>query len=362
MNPLKQSVRLHSLDAFRGLTVAGMILVNTASLAPMIHPWLAHSHWNGCSFADWVFPFFLFITGVALAFSLAKYSQDCKPTRALYWRLLRRAVLLFALGILLNGFWDYDWSTIRLTGILQRIGVAYLAAALIVLKLPRQAQWGVTILLLIGYWAAYVAFPIPEPNYDPGVPAQGEIGTFGIMSLFGMMSTIAMVLLGYFTGAWLQVETVTKKLRTSSQSMTLVLWGLSSIVLGQLWSLLLPINKKLWTSSYALFTVGLALLLLAVCYELIEVRCQRRWSRPAQVLGLNSIFLFIASELMIKLLEKTQMGTESAAPSSFTWLDEHLFLSWTNPSTAGFLFALVTLLFWWLVAYGLYWRRWLITV
>ena len=362
MNPVKQSVRLYSLDAFRGITIAAMLLVNTASLAPKIHPWLAHSHWNGATLADWVFPFFLFITGVALAFSLAKYSQDCKPTRALYWRLLRRGLILFALGVLLNGFLESEWCSIRLSGVLQRISLSYLMTALIVLKLPRKVQWSVAALLLIGYWAAYTAFPIPEPKNELGIPVQGEIGTFGLMSVFGMMSTIAIVLLGYFTGAWLQAETAIKKLHTSSQSMSLVLFGLSSIVLGQLWSLWLPINKKLWTSSYALLMVGLALLLLAACYELIEVRKQRRWSYPAQILGLNSIFIFVASELAIKLLEKIHIGAGSKAASGYTWLDEHLFLNWTDQSTAGLLFSLATLSFWWLVAYSLYRRRWLITI
>jgi predicted acyltransferase len=358
----KLSLRLQSLDAFRGITIALMVLVNTASLSPSIHPWLAHSHWNGCTLADWVFPFFLFITGVALAFSLAKYTQDRKPTRALYWRLLRRCILLFALGLIVNGFWTYEWGTFQVTGVLQRISLAYLVTALIVLNLPRKAQWGVTVLLLIGYWAAYIAFPVPEPIYNPGDSTRVEVGTFGLMSWFGMMSTIAIVLMGYFTGAWLQAEVVAKKLYASSQSMTLVLFGLSSIVLGQIWSLWLPINKKLWTSSYALFTVGLALLLLAACFELIEVQGNQRWSHPAQVLGLNSIFVFVASEMMIKLLDKTYVGVGSHTSSSYAWLDQQLFLNWSGAATAGFLFALLSLLFWWAVAYCLYWRRCLITV
>lgn len=362
MHSPKQSVRLHSLDTFRGITIAGMLLVNIASLAPEIHPWLSHSYWHGCTLADWVFPCFLFIVGVAMAFSLSKYSQDRKPTRALYWRSLRRAVLLFALGLMINGFWTYEWGKFEITGVLQRISLAYLATVLIVLKLPRQAQWGVTALLLIGYWAAYVSFPVPEPKYVVDALTHREVGKFGIMSWFGMMNAIAIVLMGYFTGAWLYAEVVIKKLCTSCQSMILVLYGISSIVLGQLWSLWLPINKKLWTSSYALFTVGLALLLLAVCYELIEVRKQKSWSYPAQVLGLNSIFVFISSELVIKLLEKTHLGTSSNAPSTYNWLEEHLFLNWADPTTAGSLFALVMLLFWWLLAYCLYRKHWLITI
>jgi predicted acyltransferase len=339
-----------------------MLLVNTASLAQSVHPWLAHSYWNGCTPADWVFPFFLFIVGTAMAFSLAKYGEGNKPTRSLYWRLLRRGAVLFALGLMLNGFWTYEWGTFGLTGVLQRISLAYLATALIVLHLPRKVQWGITVFLLIGYWVAYATFPIPEPKYLAEGATRIEIGTFGIMSAFGMMSTIAIVLMGYFTGAWLRAQVAIERLPNSRQSMTIVLFGFSSILLGQLWSLWLPLNKKLWTSSYVLFAVGLALLLLAACYELIEVRGQRRWSYPAQVLGLNSIFVYVASELTIKILEKTHVGTGTSAPSSYTWLYEHLFLNWSGASMAGFLLALVMLMFWWLVAYFLYRRHWSIAI
>jgi predicted acyltransferase len=358
----KQSVRLQSLDAFRGATIAGMLLVNMASLSQSIHPWLAHSLWNGCTLADCVFPCFLFITGVAMAFSLTKYNQERKPTRSLYWRLLRRGATLFTLGLIVNGFWTYEWGTFHITGVLQRISLAYLATALIVLNLPRKVQWSVAAILLVGYWAAYVAFPIPESQYGAEDAAHPAIGTFGIMSVLDMMPTSVTVLMGYFTGDWLQRDARTTKLHTSSQSMALVLFGLSSIVLGQLWSLWLPINKKIWTSSYELFTVGLALLLFATFYELIEVRGLKRWSYLLQILGLNSIFVYVGSELMIKLLEKIHVGSEIGAPSIYLWLNQHLFLSWSGGITSGFLFAFIALLFWWLIAYCLYWRRWLIAI
>ncbi len=353
-------MRLQSLDVFRGITIALMLLVNALSLSPSIYPWLAHSHWNGCTLADWVFPFFLWITGVSLSFSLSKYTQDHKPTRTLYWRLLRRGVILFALGVFVSNVGSDGWGSIQVTGVLQRISLAYLATALIVLKLPKKAQWVVTGLLLLGYWAAYVAFPVPEPTDLEG--ATHQIGTFGIMSAFGMMTTIAIALMGYFTGEWLRVESVIEQCRASSQSMTLVLFGVSSIALGKLWSLSLPINKKLWTSSYALLTVGLALLFLAICYELIEVRGKRRWSYPAQVLGLNSIFVFVTSELAIKLLDNIRIGSTTNSPSSYIWLTQHLFGKSIGAATASFLLALGMLAIWWFVTYCLYQRRWKITL
>ena len=213
-------------------------------------------------------------------------------------------------------------------------------------------------MLLLGYAIAYAAFPIPEPKYVADGMSHVEVGTFGVMSWFGMMNAIAIVLMGYFTGTWLYAEVVTKQLRNSYQSMTLVLFGIGSMALGQIWHLWMPINKKLWTSSYAMFTVGLALILLASCFELIEVRKYYHWSYPAKVLGLNSIFVYVSSELMIKLLKKTHIGLGRDAPSTYNWLEEHLFLSWADPTTAGFLFSLSTLVFWWLFAYYLYRRHW----
>jgi predicted acyltransferase len=129
MQPAPTSRRLQSLDTFRGITIAGMLLANIASLAPAIHPWLAHSQWNGWTLADLVFPFFLFAVGVAMAFSLAKYSGDRQPTSAVYWRLLRRGAILFGLGLAIEGFWTYEWDKVGVSGVLQRISLSYLATA-----------------------------------------------------------------------------------------------------------------------------------------------------------------------------------------------------------------------------------------
>ncbi|MEO0375657.1 MAG: DUF5009 domain-containing protein, partial [Cyanobacteria bacterium P01_A01_bin.17] len=284
--------RLRSLDVFRGIAIAGMLLVNKAGITAEVYPWLAHADWDGWTLADLVFPFFLYIVGVAMAFSLAKYTSKNQPTPAVYWRILRRGLLLFALGLLLNGFWSYDLSTIRVMGVLQRISLAYVVTALLVLKLPRKAQWGTAAVLLVGYWLALTMIPVPE--YGAGTLTR--VGNFGAYidrliipsahlyagdqfenmgdpeGLFGTLPAIATTLLGYFTGAWLRTTAVFKGVRSSSQSTTLAMFGLGSLLVGQVWSIWFPINKKLWSSSFVLFTVGLALLLLAACYELIEVR------------------------------------------------------------------------------------------
>lgn len=383
--------RLICLDVFRGITIAGMILVNMAGVADQAYPLLLHADWNGYTPTDLIFPFFLFIVGVAMAFSLSKYtdSPDFFPLSkggrggisltkgSIYWRILRRSLILFALGLFLNGFWNYDWSTIRIMGVLQRISLTYLFASLIVLKLPRKGQWIAAALLLLGYWFA-LSF-VPVPGYGAGsLTREGNFGAYidrliiGTAHLYkgdnfnsmgdpeGLFSTlpaIVSVLLGYFTGDWLSKQPI--KSRTS---INLVLVGLSCLLVGQLWGVWFPINKKLWTSSYVVLTTGWALLLLAACYELIEVRGRRRWGKPFEIMGLNAIFVFVASVVMIKVLVKTHIGTGENALTTFDWIYNHVLVPWAGALNASLLFALVTVFFWWVVLYGMYRQGWFFKV
>ncbi len=373
----KQSLRLTSLDVFRGIAISGMLLVNMAGVADQVYPPLLHADWNGCTLADLVFPFFLFIIGVAIAFSLSKYTEGNRGGWSISWRIVRRSAILFALGLLLNGFWNYDWGTIRIMGVLQRISLAYLLAALIVLKLPRRGQWAIALLLLIGYWVAMSVVPVP--GYGVGnLSREGNLGAYidrliiGTAHLYkgdqfnsmgdpeGLFSTlpaVVSVLLGYFTGQWLRTQPI-----NSRTSMDLVIIGLSSLVVGEVWGFWFPLNKKLWTSSYVVFTTGWALLLLAVCYELIEVRQRRRWGKAFEIMGLNAIFVFVASVLMIKILVKTHIGTGENAPTTYTWIYENLFVPWAGAMNGSLLFALVTVLFWWGVLYRMYRQRWFVKV
>jgi predicted acyltransferase len=370
-------MRLTSLDVFRGITIAGMILVNKASLADKVYPALAHADWNGCTLADLVFPFFLFIVGVAMAFSLAKYTEGEKPTTpALYWRIVSRAVILFALGLLLNGFWNYDFSTIRIMGVLQRISVAYLLAALAVLNLPRKGQWILAAAILIGYWL--VMSLVPVPDFGAGnLTREGNFAAYidrliipqahlykgdGFNNLgdpeglFSTLPAVVSVLIGYFTGQWLRQQRL-----DSRTSIDMVLFGLSCLVVGQVWDFWFPLNKKLWTSSYVIFTAGWALLLLAACYELIEVRQRRRWSRSFEVMGLNPIFIFVASVLLIKILVKTKIGSGEDAPTTYQWILQNFF-AWAGTLNGSLLFSILTVLLWLAVAYAMYRQRWFLKV
>ncbi len=388
MTKKQPTLRLVSLDVFRGITITAMILVNMAGVADQVYPFLVHADWNGCTPTDLVFPFFLFIIGVAMSFSLSRYTDNNfqldkernpnsllnkKSWKVLYWRITRRSIILFSLGLLLNGFWNYDWNTIRIMGVLQRISLSYLFAALIILKLPKKGQYLIAFLLLIIYWLAMSFIPVPDYaignlTRDGNLSAYLDrliIGTAHLYKgdnfnslgdpegLFSTIPAIVSVLLGYFTGEWLRKQPLKSK-----TTITLLLIGLSCLVIGQVWGLWFPINKKLWTSSYVVFTTGWALLLLATCYELIEVRSLRRWAKPFEIMGLNAICVFIASVLMIKILVKTYIGSGEKAPNTYTWIYEHFFASWASAMNASLLFAMVTVLFWWLVVYGMYRKRW----
>ena len=376
-------MRLSSLDVFRGITIAAMILANMAGVADDVYRPLSHSEWHGCTPTDLIFPCFLFIVGVAMTFSLSKYTAENKPTKAVYLRILRRTAILFILGLVLNGFWNqgvwtFDLSSIRLMGILQRIALTYLFASLIVLKLPRKSQWLVAGGLLIAYWLTMMYIPVPD--YGAGVlTREGNFGAFidrliipkahlykgdgfnflgDPEGLFSTIPAIVSVLAGYFTGQWIK----DKKQATSQTSMDLVLFGLCCLVIAIIWDVAFPINKKIWTSSYVLFTAGWALMLLAACYELIEVRLIKRWSKPFEMMGLNAIALFVASVFLIKIAAKTQLGTGETAVSIYNWIYQNIFASWAGNFNGSFLFALVTLLFWYGVAVLMYQKRWFIKV
>jgi len=371
-------MRLTSLDVFRGIAIAGMILVNNPGSWDSVYPPLLHAEWHGFTPTDLVFPAFLFIAGAAMAFSMAKYTEGERagkplPTRV-YWRIGRRCLLLFVLGLLLNGFSGflvngvYDFSTIRIMGVLQRIALAYLLAALIVLHLSRSRQWLFAALILLGYWLALAIGGDFSPTGNLGAtidqwlfgPAHVYAPIAGQSDPEGLLSTLpatVTVLAGYFTGQWLRRQQV--RSRTSKYLM----WaGLCCLLMGSLWGIVFPINKQLWTSSYVIFSAGWSLLLLAACYETLEVRGWHQWGWPFKVMGLNAIFVFVASGLGARILLKTYIGTGEEAPNTYTWIYQHLFQSWAGPMNGSLAFAVATVLFWWVVVYGLYRQQWFLKV
>ncbi|MFM7406349.1 MAG: acyltransferase family protein [Cuspidothrix sp.] len=377
-------MRLLSLDVFRGIAIASMILVNNPGSWDHIYPPLEHAEWHGCTPTDLVFPFFLFIVGVAMPFSLAKYTPENRPTPQVYTRIIRRGLILFALGLLLTlstmlldllfKGTALDFSTMRIMGVLQRIGLAYIIAAFAVLKLPQRNLWILAGFVLIAYCLAMQLIPVP--GYGAGnLTAEGNLGgyidsiligkkhlykggPFDPEGLFSTLPSVVTVLIGYFTGVWLQKQPV-----KNQTSINLVIVGLAFLVIGKLWDFIFPINKALWTSSYVVYTAGWALLVLALCYELIEVRGLKTLGFPLEVMGLNAIFLFVGSGLLGRVLIKTPVANNGSEIISVkTWIYQNWFSSWAGDLNGSLLFAIANIILWWVILYGMYRRRWFVKI
>lgn len=372
-------MRLASLDVFRGMAIAAMILANNPGSWEYVYSPLKHAEWHGCTVIDLVFPFFLFIVGVAMAFSFSKYNANNRPNVATYSRIVQRCLILFGLGLFLaifSMFLDwllndkvFDLNNLRIMGVLQRISLTYLLAAIVIFNISRRGQWAIAIFVLLGYGIA-MQF-IPSPGYSPGdLSLEGNLagyidriilgskhlyqkGIFDPEGLFSTLPATVTVLFGYFTGAWLQKQSV-----ISRTSFSLVIFGLSCVVIGKLWDFIFPINKQLWTSSFVMFTTGWALIVLAVCYELIEVRGKRRFGLPLEIMGLNAIFLFFASGIVGRILLKTPVVKGEKPLTLYAWIYQNFFESWAGSWNGSLLFAITILCLWWIMLYLMYRRGW----
>lgn len=357
--------RLMSLDAFRGLTIAGMILVNNPGSWAHVYPPLAHAEWHGCTPTDLIFPFFLFIVGVALPFSFEKRLARGDSRRNLFLHVLRRSAILLALGLFLGGFPRFDLSTMRIMGVLQRIGVVYLFAASAYLFLKARGRWVLTATLLLGYWALMTLVPVP--GYGAGVLTQdGNLAAY-VDRLFldghmwretwdpeGLLSTLPAIgttLLGIFAGEWLRSERAGGR-KTSG----LLIAGVVGVAAGLAWDLVFPINKGIWTSSYVVFTAGAALLLLGLLYWMIDVRLWRSWSKPMVVYGMNAIAVFVASGLMARIMGMWRVGGGVGVPLK-VWVYQHVFANWAGPLNGSLAFAVSYVMLWLGLIWILYLRR-----
>ena len=369
MNTVPASTRLRSLDVFRGATVALMILVNNPGSWDALYPPLAHAPWHGCTPTDLVFPFFLFAVGNALALVMPGLLA---AGGAVFWpRIVKRSLIIFALGLLLNAApfvrWDAagdlvlkSWDTLRLMGVLQRIALSFGAAAALVWCFnARGALWAAAVLLL-GYWAACLAWGAPGDPYSLG----GWFGTavdralLGESHLYrgegvafdpeGLASTapaIAQVLLGWWVGTLLVGRGV-----DSALVARLFLWATALLLLAWAWQLVLPLNKKIWTPSYVLHTTGLAMMALAACLHLIEIRRRPAelfgWVRFFEVFGRNPLFIFVLSGLLPRLLSllRWQTGVDAQGVPLWTtplpWLYEAVFAGLgSDPRVGSLLYA-----------------------
>ncbi|MEM8946337.1 MAG: heparan-alpha-glucosaminide N-acetyltransferase domain-containing protein [Planctomycetota bacterium] len=378
------SKRIVSLDAFRGLTIMLMILVNNPGDWGSMYWPLKHAEWHGWTPTDLVFPFFLFIVGVAIPLSLGKRKAggDFGPViRHIVWRSLA----LFGIGVFLSAFGlffklgpEYGLldllHSVRIPGVLQRIAVCYLVVSLLFLLTKRSTLVVVTLFCLLIYWALMTLVPVPEygagkiDGKDTHLAAYVDRVVFGSNHLWsaartwdpeGLLSTLpalATTLFGVFTGMWLKRDQpLTQRL------IGLLLAGGVLVAIGWAWGTVFPINKPIWTSSYAVFTAGLALLVFGLCVLVFDVLPWQRLATPLQIYGVNALTVFVMSSLVGQLLVKIKVGANPPIALK-TWLYDHLFLSWLTGKNASLAYSVAWVLCWFVVLTIMYRKHWITKV
>jgi predicted acyltransferase len=370
--------RMVSLDVFRGATIAAMILVNDPGSWGHIYSPLEHAEWNGWTPTDLIFPFFLFIVGVSLTLSFASRIARGITRRALAIHVLRRSALIFAIGLFLNGFPNFDLSSIRIMGVLQRIALCYLVAGLLYLgtftkevvagrpdrvRANLRVMAAVAIALLIGYWALMTFVPVP--GYGAGhLGKDDNLGAYVDRTLMrghlwsesvtwdpeGFLSTlpaIASLLIGILAGEWLRSDR-----EAGRKALGLAAAGLVLLAAGRLLHPYFPINKNLWTSSFVLFTGGFAMLALAACYWIVDGRAWRAWAAPFLVFGMNAILAYALAALVSEVSTDFEFlhfhGRETTLHG---WIYDKYFVPYASPVNASLAFAV----FFVLVIYALLW-------
>jgi predicted acyltransferase len=360
--------RIASLDVFRGLTVAAMVLVNNPGSWQNVYAPLRHADWHGWTPADLVFPFFLFIVGAAIPLSLGRRADEGTPRGRLALRAFRRSLIVLAMGLFLHVVPSFDLATIRIPGVLQRIAVCYLVAALVFLVGGWRTEAVVAAAALLGYWAALEWFPVP--GFGPGdFGREGNVAAWLDRTLLGphlwragrvydpegILSTVpavATTLLGVLFG-----RLIRSGLGTADTATGLFIGGVTGLALGLVWEQWLPINKSLWTGSYVLFTAGAALIVLTACYWLIEMQGWRWWGRPFQILGVNALAVFFLSTLLTRALLWIKIAGPDGQPRALqAVLFERYFAGLGDPALASLAWALANVLLWLALMWPLYRR------
>jgi predicted acyltransferase len=366
------SGRLLSLDLFRGITIAAMILVNDPGDGASSYWPLRHASWNGWTPTDLVFPFFLFIVGVAMAFSFSSRLARGATRAELLKHVWLRGIALFAMGMFLNGLFNhFQLDHWRIYGVLQRIAICYVITAMLELRAGWRTQLAVASACLAGYWLLMKYVPVPGfgiptrdiPLLDPDRNLVAWLDRKLLMGHLyegtrdpeGLLSTIpalATCLAGLLTGKWLKSAYSPEK-----KALGMAAAGLAAIALGRTFDLWFPINKKLWTSSYVIFTAGLALVGLAACYWIADVkRHHGQWTKPILVFGKNAIAAYFFSEALSAVLHAIGIARGGGRMSLEEYLYSRLFAPFASPANASLAYALVYVGICWAVLALLYRR------
>lgn len=385
------SARLMSLDVFRGATIAAMMLVNNPGDWSQVYAPLLHAPWHGWTFTDLVFPFFLWIVGVAIPLSMGRRLEQGQSRAQLFAHAARRSAILFGLGFFLNSFsyllepslfrepgsWLQNYLTsVRIPGVLQRIAICYLAATGVYLLAGLRGQVAVTAGLLAGYWVLMVTVPVP--GYGAGVlEKEGNLSawldnlvlngpvigthvwkTAGTWDPEGILSTLPAIgtcLFGVLAGQLLR-----SGLNRESKTSWMFFSGCGLLLVGQVMNVWLPINKNLWTSSYAVFMAGLGALCFACAYWAVDVQGWRRWAQPLAVYGMNAITVFVLAGILGRLSVVIRVGGGERSAALKTWLYSNTFAQVPDPKVASLLWALMYVVILYAVAHLMHRRGWFV--
>ena len=393
----KPAARLVSLDVFRGIIIAGMILVTNPGTYEAIYPQLQHAEWNGATATDMIFPAFLFMVGLSIALSFHTHLTRGTAKSKLAKHILYRSIVLFLLGLAINGFPDYNLPILRLPGILQRIAVCYFCCGVFYLcwndfnknhktsgSLKNNLlKLGATAFsLLIIYWAILVLIPVPgigTGHLDSfrNLPAYIDRKIIGINHMWaygltpgmgvtydpeGILSTlpaISSTLIGLFVGEWWRRTS----LGDDKKIMRLSIAGILFVSIAIIWSNVLPINKRIWTSSFVMLSSGVAMLLFSVIYIVVDLKKLRKWSVPFLIPGTNAILAFVISSVITTLNDRIKIFHLNGEPISIHQWGYHLSLSLgLSPVNASLLYGIVIVLLNILIVLPLYRKKFFLKV
>ena len=368
--------RLLSLDVFRGITVAMMTLVNNPGSWAHIYTPLEHSEWNGCTPTDLVFPFFLFIVGVSIVFAMESKKADPALHRQLIIGIIRRAVILFAIGLLLSLFPRFHFATVRIPGVIQRIAVVYLIVSLLYIYQSRKAMLITFWAILIGYYLIMTFIPVPGVGYANLNP-ETNLGAWIDRSVLGEahlwkssktwdpegiltdLPAVATGIFGVLIGTFLK-----RKDQPEAQKVSwLFAVGVLAIIAGLLADLFFPINKALWTSSYVLYAGGLAILGLTLLYWLIDVQGYKRFTKPFVIFGVNAITVYTFSGIIPRILGMIKFNNhEGTTVNLQEYLYNTFFTPYFSPINASLAGGLTYVLIWYIILWLMYRKNLIIKV
>jgi predicted acyltransferase len=386
MEPTKQ--RLLSLDFFRGLTVAAMILVNNPGSWSHIYAPLEHAEWNGCTPTDLVFPFFLWIVGVSIAFAMSSSKADPSTHNKTFFKAIKRGCTLFFLGFFLSiimkiinavidgrSIWQ-AFETVRILGVLQRIGIVFIISSFIFLKCSEKTIFRLLIGILVVYCLLMTVVPVPGIGYanleketnlaawiDRGILTEAH--TWASSKTWdpeGVLSTIPAVgtcLFGILVGVWIR--------RKDIDSATKIAWlfsiGTLVVIAGLIWDLQFPINKSLWTSSYVLYTGGLASIGFALCYWLIDIQGYKKYTTPFVVYGVNAITVFFLAGLLPRLLNLWKVeGASGKKLGILQYIYQTFYTPYFSPINASLVWAISFIMGFYVLLYIMYKKNIIIKV